>query len=223
MSDERVLVVGTTSDYIDLIQRRHPGRALFLTDRTHRAEATEPAPGPRDEVLSDLSAPATVLADLERHLRERDTRLGGITCYDCDSLSLAAALGSALGLPYPTAAAVAACRSKYACKRLWREAGVPCPAAQEVTSLEEAAAFLARTWAPAVLKPLDSSGSELAFLCRDARDLDQAYACIQARHAAAIPGASPITRLARLAPPAPAAPGARDRATPLPRTFVVEE
>lgn len=223
MSRERVLVVGTTSDYIELIHRRHPGRALFLTDRAHRFQALEPAPGPADEILSDLSAPATVLADLQRHLRPSGTRLGGITCYDCDSLMLAAELGQALGLPYPSAAAVAACRSKYACKRLWREAGVPCPAAAEITTLEDAAAFLGRTGAPVVLKPLDSSGSELAFLCRDARDLAQAYAGIQARHAAAIPGASPIPQLARLAPPAPSASPAATGATPLPRPFVVEE
>jgi len=237
MPDERVLIAGTTSDYIDLIQRRYPGRVLFLTDRVHRAGAPEPAPGPADEVLSDLADPATVMADLRAHLRSHGIRLAGITCYDCDSLMLAAQLGQELGLPYPTPAAVAACRSKSACKDLWQAAGVPCPAATEITTLEEAAAFLDRTGSPAVLKPVDGSGSELVFLCRTAGDLTEAYGRIQARHAAAIPPSSPIPRL--VPPPAPGSPApaagagepgagspptsAGERVTRLPRSFVIEE
>jgi biotin carboxylase len=223
MSYERVLVAGTTSDYIDLILRRHPGRALFLTDRAHRADALESAPGPDDEVLSDLSDPVTVLTDLRAHLRTRDTRLAGITCYDCDSLMLAAQLGQELGLPYPSAAAVAACRSKFICKDLWHAAGVPCPAAAEITTLEQAAAFLDRTGAPAVLKPVDGCGSELVFLCRTAKDLREAHARIQARHAAAIPAASPIPRLVPPATPPPAPAGDDEQVTRLPRVFVIEE
>ncbi len=229
MPAERVLVAGTTSDYIDLIGRRHPGRALFLTDRAHRAGASEPPPGPADEVLSELSDPAVVLADLRAHLRGHGVRLAGITCYDCDSLTLAAELGQHLQLPYPTPAAVAACRSKFICKDLWQAAGVPCPTATTITTLEEAAAFLDRTGAPAVLKPVDGSGSELVFLCRTADDLAEAYARIQARHAAAIPPASPIPRL--VPPPAPPSPpppptsaaGTAGRVTRLPRAFVMEE
>jgi hypothetical protein len=47
MPDKRLLVVGTTSDYIDHICTRYPGRALFVTDPAERAAALEKEPAGR--------------------------------------------------------------------------------------------------------------------------------------------------------------------------------
>ncbi len=58
MRDKRLLVVGTTSDYIDHILTRYPGRALFVTDPAERAAAVERYPAPADELLCNLENPA---------------------------------------------------------------------------------------------------------------------------------------------------------------------
>ncbi len=44
MSNKPVLVVGTTADYIEIINQRFPQKALFITDFNERAKATEAAP-----------------------------------------------------------------------------------------------------------------------------------------------------------------------------------
>ena len=91
-------------------------------------------------------------------------------------MTLAAFVARALGLNYPSAEAVAACRSKYVCKRLWREAGLPCPDVELVHSAAEAVSFLRRTAGPAVMKPITGSGSELVFRCNSENDCVDAFA-----------------------------------------------
>ena len=169
MSDRRVLVVGATSDYIDIIGRRFPGRAVFLTDRAERAAASEPAPDGASEALCGLRQPHAALPALRDHTARWGIELTGVACFDCESMALAAELARALRLPYPTAEAVAACRSKFASKQRWQEAGVRCPRVALVRGEADALRFIAEIGAPAVLKPLTGSGSELTFLCDDAR------------------------------------------------------
>ncbi|MFH1730797.1 MAG: ATP-grasp domain-containing protein [Planctomycetota bacterium] len=186
MFSRRVVVVGTTADYIDLIRRRFPGRALFLTDPAERAAAAEPAPEPPDEVLCDLARPGDVLERLDRHLGRHRIAPAGVAAFDCESMALAAHLGARLSLPYPSAESVAACRSKFASKQLWRRAGVPCPEAELVANADQAAAFLDRASGPVVLKPVTGSGSELLFVCSNAAECAAAVATMKerlARHA----------------------------------------
>jgi len=52
--EPKVLVVGTTADYIDWIQKSCPGRALFLTEPGVRRQAEEPCPLPGEEILSNF-------------------------------------------------------------------------------------------------------------------------------------------------------------------------
>ena len=179
-SDRRILVVGTTSDYVDLIREHHPGRALFLTDRRERARAREADPGPAAEVLCDLAnAPAAHQALRER-LAGGGVTLAGITCFDCESLPLAADLASAFGLDYASPGAVAACRSKFTCKQRWQRAGVPCPDAGLVRSEEEALIFWNRAGGDVVLKPLTGCGSALTFRCRTEKDCREACRALRA-------------------------------------------
>ncbi len=54
MSIKRALVTGTTPDYVDIIRKRYPGRAVFLTDERLRQAAAEERPGPEEEITVDL-------------------------------------------------------------------------------------------------------------------------------------------------------------------------
>jgi len=164
--ETRVLVVGTTTDYVHWIDRAWPGRAMFLTDPAERGRAVEPAPDARTELLEDLRHRQRVRRSLADHLRRHHMRLGGITCYDCESLSLAAWLAQSFELPYPSVDSINLCRDKLECKTAWRACGVPCPEASLVCSSEEAVEFLRQMGGVCVLKPPTGSGSEYVFLCR---------------------------------------------------------
>ena len=127
MSHKRVLVVGTTSDYIEIIARRYPGRALFITDSRERTGALEPAPPESDEVLVNLAGKAETLALVKDHLSKWSLEASGVTCFDCESMALASYLADAFSLPYHTQEAITACRSKVASKLMWQADGVACP------------------------------------------------------------------------------------------------
>ena len=165
MSNRRVLVIGTTADYIHIINRRFSQRAIFITDVNERAKATEPSPGSDAELLCDLSRPEQVVAAVRRHLNQWRMEPSGIACFDCESMPAAAFIAHSFGLSYPSADTVAACRSKYVCKQIWRQAGLSCPDVELVHNASDAVSFLRRIDSPAVIKPLTGSGSELIFLC----------------------------------------------------------
>lgn len=182
MSAERVLVVGTTADYIDIIRRRFPGRALFLTEpKERRRPSPYGLPGPGEEVLFDLSDFRGAGDALARHLERRGIELSGIACFDCESLALAAELAGRYSLLFPSPEAVAASRNKFTSKKLWREAGIPCPRVQLVRNPEDAVGFLRKIRRPVVLKPLTGSGSEFVFLCREEKDCRRAFATMRQR------------------------------------------
>jgi len=177
--NRRVLVVGTTADYIEIIFQRFPGRALFLTDACERAKAAEPPPDASAEVLADLSRPEDCIAALGKHLDRWRIGVTGVACFDCESLALAAQVADRLGLPFPSAAAVAASRSKFHSKRLWLRAGLPCPAVRLVRRPSDAVRLMERVGGPIVLKPLTGSGSEFVFLCSTADDCRRALRALR--------------------------------------------
>lgn len=167
----RVLVVGTTPDYIDWIRRIDPGRALFLTDPSMRAKAQEPCPPPADEILCDLSEYGQVRKFLQRHLLKEALRLDGVASYDCESMELAAVLAQDFSLPYPSVRAVNNCRNKYLTKTLWTQHDLDTPRVRQIRSATDAVHFMRDMEGPCVLKPPDGSGSELIFRC------DSDYTC----------------------------------------------
>ena len=175
MSGSRVIVVGTTSDYIDFIERLHPGRAVFLTGRADRADAREPEPDDASEALCDLADEHGALAALRAHLCWCGIEPSGVACFDDESMALTAFIARELSLPYVSAEAVAACRSKHECKRRWQQAGLPCPVTALVRTEAEALAFRGDLGRPVVLKPLTGSGSELTFMCRDDAECSAAF------------------------------------------------
>jgi biotin carboxylase len=165
--NHKVLVVGTTADYIDWIQKTCPDEALFITDPFERDRAAEIRPKAADELLCNLSDTDGVLRALERHVVQYRQYIEGIACFDCESMALAAAIAEEYTLDYPSPTAVQNCRDKLRAKTLWRERGLRTPRAVSVDSSEEVLSFFEELEMPIVLKPTSGSGSEFVFDCQD--------------------------------------------------------
>lgn len=178
-SNTRVLVVGTTADYIAWIQNKYPRQALFFTDPEVRRSATEPCPSAADELCGSLSDYRLASRRIEDHLKKYGLVLQGIACYDCESMELAAVLADHFTLPYPSVQAVRNCRDKLQAKRLWRAHQLNTPPATAIGSADEAVDFFRAVGAPVVLKPTSGSGSELVFKCVDAQSCTGSYRMIR--------------------------------------------
>lgn len=184
---EAILVVGTTSDYIEWIRRIAPGGTIFLTDPAVRRNAWEPAPRFHEEVLCDLSDYRLAYARLQDHLEAWKCRLRGVACFDCASMELAAYVARQYRLPYPSPESIRLCRSKYLSKLRWKEHGLNCAETRRISSADEAEAFLGECGGPVVLKPLTGSGSEHVYLCRSPEECrsnyDLIFSSLQSRKA----------------------------------------
>jgi biotin carboxylase len=176
---KRVLVVGTTADYVDWIESHYPGSALFLTAPEVRRGAREPMPAAESEIvcqLADYRGPRARLAD---HLATHSLQLSGVVSYDCESLELGSDLARRYYLPYPSKQAVGNCRNKFRTKSLWQAAGLDTPAVSLVESADDALAFMRKLQGPCVLKPLSGSGSELIFDCHDETACEQNFSAVR--------------------------------------------
>ncbi len=179
MSDNRVLVVGTTPDYITYIHEHHPGRALFLTDKPMRDRSPESRPDETSEVVCELSRMDEAVSRIRRHMSLWGISLSGIACFDCEWLGLAARMAGVFELSFPAPEAVRLCRSKYLSKLRWSECNVRCPRTDLVHTGQEAVQFLERLGKSIVLKPLSGSGSELTFRCDDRYDVLRAFGALK--------------------------------------------
>jgi biotin carboxylase len=178
-SNTRVLVVGTTTDYIAWIQSTCPRQALFFTDPEVRRTAVEPCPTAEDELCGNLSDYRRACQLIEGHLNKYGLVLEGIACFDCESMELAAVLANHFGLPYPSVQAVRNCRDKLQAKRLWRAHHLNTPPATVIGSADEAVDFFRAVGVPVVLKPTSGSGSELVFKCMDTPSCVHSYRLIR--------------------------------------------
>ncbi len=177
---ERVLVVGTTPDYIDHIRKKMPKRAVFITDPDVRPPCGPAFVPAVDELVCPLREEAEVMEKLSAFLLHQKISLSGVTCFDCESLSMAAVVARNWALPFASKEAVRHCRNKYISKKLWKKFGVPCPRICEVNQLDDILIFMKETAAGIILKPLSGSGSELIFHCHTAAEAEKAYAVILA-------------------------------------------
>ncbi len=178
-SEDRLLVVGTTSDYIDWIRRTCPQRALFVTDPFVRFYAREPDPPRHEEVLCELTDNEYVRKAVTRHLERWGIRVNGVACFDCESMALTASLAGDFSASYVSLSAVKHCRDKLVSKELWQRNGIGCPRSALVRNVEDVIEFLSTLARDCVLKPLSGSGSELVFHCKDEKECRRAFSVIQ--------------------------------------------
>jgi biotin carboxylase len=171
----KVLVVGTTADYIQWIRQACPGRGLFITAPKIRHTAGEPVPDPSEELLCDLSDFPAVTSALTRHLKEFNLKPTGIACFDCEAMETAAHLAKAFGLTYPDISTVQNCRSKLVSKQLWQAENIPCPRVWPVHGIDDVSRLLKEVSAGLVLKPAQGAGSELVFQCRNRAEAEAAF------------------------------------------------
>lgn len=174
-ADQRVLVVGTSPDYVDWLRKTRPDMSLFLTRPELRKKATEACPSPGEEILCDMDETAHTLALILAHRQRWDMSLCGVVAYDCESLLPAAILAEGLGLAFHSPDAIRISRSKILTRKQWAKAGVPTPAMLALTHPAQASGFFAHTDGPVVLKPACGSGSELVFLCEDGPSSTHAF------------------------------------------------
>lgn len=177
----RILVVGTTFDYIDELRTRSPGRLLFVTDPEERRRAGGQSPDPEEELLCPLEDADAVLTSLKSHLERFAISIDGITCFDCESLGLTAFLAAALALPFHSEENIAAARSKYYSKACWRAGGVNCPEAALIRNTDELIRFWRLNGGDVVLKPLAGSGSEFVYRCHDEQSCATAFDILKTR------------------------------------------
>ncbi len=166
MPDSRVLVVGTTRDYVDYLQQAIPERLIFLTDPLEYPDGPPEPAGEAFHLVLPLSGQGGVRDELERFLEDYGLEIGGVACFDCESLLLASRIARGRW-PFPPPQAVINSRDKYRSKRLWAEGGVACPRTVMAYSEGQVISFMDAIEGPLVLKPAVLSGSELTFKCRD--------------------------------------------------------
>ena len=177
--EKAILVVGTTQDYISLIRKTAVVPYLFLTDIKIGRQDKENSFFGKEQVLCQLSDVSDTAAKLAGHLRRWNLVLAGITCFDCESMKLAAVLARRYSLPYPSVRSIGLCRDKYASKIRWKGRGLKCPQARRVRSAGDAARFLIQAKGLVVLKPASGSGSEMVFLCASAGQARGRYRLIR--------------------------------------------
>ncbi|WP_328960663.1 pyridoxal-phosphate dependent enzyme [Streptomyces virginiae] len=118
------------------------------------------------EVLRcDTNSDAALRAAVQERFRREE--IAGVTTTSDFYVPAAARIAQWLGLPGNAPEAVAVCRDKSALRERLRTAGVRQPRYALVREPAGAAAAVARTGLPCVVKPADDSGSTNVLLCAD--------------------------------------------------------
>lgn len=178
MQSKKILVIGTTADYIELLIKRFPEKLFFVTDIKERQKWKELDPGQSLEGLFDLNNQDSVPGELIELLHKKKIEPSGIVCFDCESLALAAIIATKLNLPFSSLESVINCRSKFLSKSIWKKNGIHCPDSEIIRNENDAIRFLKSLNGSAVMKPLTGSGSELVLLCNDEKSCLAGYKTI---------------------------------------------
>lgn len=181
MHNSRVLVVGSTPDYNEIIYTRYGGETLFLTDKSQSAEWRGFKPPKKDECLFDLADHEGALDAVISHADKNGVSINGITCFDCEALPLAAKAAERLDLPFSPLSAIENARSKAGSHLIWQNSGVPCPATIKLFSPEDLEKAAPTAVFPGVIKPATGSGSELVFRVENLEETAEKYLYITDR------------------------------------------
>ena len=178
-SNGKVLVVGTTQDYIDRIRDDHPGRAFFLTDLAVIKSAGKRQLPSSEELPVDFKDYSRMVKQLKNRVRTEHIHLAGVTSFDCESMDAAAYLASIFQWPYPDRETIDNCRNKYKTHDRWHRHQVACPLSELIRTEDDAVRFYEKTAGACVLKPATGSGSELVFCCDSEKNVRKSFRCIK--------------------------------------------
>ncbi len=165
MASRRVLVVGTTTDYITYLMDVLPHSLLFLTDQSERDRNPLDVRAGEREIVSDLGNSSNIPAQVKQRSQQWEIEIVGVVCFDDDSLPLAAELARHLKLPFESPQTVANCRNKWRSGSIWRSNGISSPASVVAFTEDEAVDAMRRLDSAVVLKPFCGSGSEMVIHC----------------------------------------------------------
>lgn len=172
----KVLVVGTTPDYVEWIKTLLKGEVFFITDLELRKSAIESNPTPTEEILCNLADYKNTVSFLKEHVKRYDIEVVGITCFDCESMELASAISKELNLKFQALCAIHNCRDKFMSKAHWKEKHLFTPDIARIKDFKQAEVFFKNLKGQGcVLKPSSGAGSELVFLCHDLAELKLSY------------------------------------------------
>ncbi len=174
----RILVVGTTQDYIDYINKEMPNRAVFLTLVDRNANVDFCHIDSDIELLCSLDDEQFIIEQLEDFLCKNGIVLNGVTCFDCESLLLASSIAKHWMLPFPLRRTILYCRDKYLTNILLRSHGLACPRSCYVHSVGDILNFIEKVGGPVVIKPIAGTGSEFTFKCFTSEEGISAYRMI---------------------------------------------
>jgi len=180
VSAKRILVVGTTPDYVALMRENYLARVVFITDEKW-ATSDAPAESTRNEVFWDLSDYDGAMDRLDRFLADTNVAVSGIACFDCESMELASLVAARLGRDFISPECVRLIRNKYLTREVWRKHRLPSPAAEIVYTQNDVVSFFDRVHGPVVLKPISGSGSEFVFKCTTRSECSRAFMTIKSR------------------------------------------
>ena len=176
----KTAVIGTTSDYIDLLRKKLPGKLLFITSPDIRQQAYELSPEIDEELICEIKSPEVVISRIRQHLLRYGIALNGVACFDCESMLMTAHIAEAFDLSYHSLETIHACRDKSITRMRWDAHGIGTPESRRITSAEQAVDFFRiLKEKPCVLKPLDGSGSERVFYCSTENSCREAYHTIR--------------------------------------------
>jgi predicted ATP-grasp superfamily ATP-dependent carboligase len=171
MIPPKVMVVGTTPDYVKKLYEAYPERTCFAVDSCFKGDRLLEALDPSLVLFTNLDDVQEIRHDVERFLSGSRVQVEGVACFDCESLVAASEVALHIGRPFPCREAVLRVRSKFHSKHIWAEAGIPSPKAALASGLEETLAFFRAGGSAIVLKPVSGSGSELTFVCGTEEDI----------------------------------------------------
>lgn len=163
-----VLILGASPLQVPMIRRaRELGMRSVVVDMSPKAPGVALADEFHPISTNDVEA-ITALA--------RERGVDGVTTVGTDMpVRSIAAAAQALGLPGVSGHTALICTDKGLMAQTFAEAGLPHPAFETITTIEELHEALARFELPVILKPLDSSGSRGVVQVDSTDDLREAF------------------------------------------------